>query len=669
MRVLKIIIALFVVLVATVAIFLWVGIPSDYLVEKIRTEFAAQTGRQLEIAGGAKLHIWPVPVVEVHDITLVPNSDEATRVKITSARVEIEAASIFSGKPKITEFKIEHPVLQVPLVRRAKERKPAAQGSSGDASKPKKLEIPSIGNIVVENASIQFMRTKDEVEDSLDQINISAKITEPDHLLQAKGSARAGTQSVQFDMKSKAAIDKIDRSLPVELALELPGLLDGKLDSTANVTTNGSFIKINDLEGTVDKKHFTGFASIDLSSKPRVKLDLDFKRLSFAAADPAASSGTAKSSKAGQPWSDQKVDLDGLNFVDAQVAFSASELAISTLRLAPVYVEAALVNGVLNIAASNTGVYGGKGEGLLTLNVSREVPRASMQLNLSGVHALPLLSSLAKFREIDGTMQGQIDLQATGASQRAIVSSLGGTMDLQFRDGQILDVDIADMVHTLTHSTLAGWQENKSAKTDVQVLSALFKVNAGRATTDNLKLIGPAVRIDGKGTADLPAKQLNFTLDTKLVLKGASKGGDANPVSFGVPVIVEGKWDSPQIYPDMNGILDNPEAAYGKLHDLGIGLFGKSSTGNDFLKGLGNFLDNKGSTPGDKPAAPQDSKPPAVTDEKPQAQAPAPAQDTSKETTKDTAKDGTKDDTKDDDFDEKKTRDKIESILKDFFGK
>jgi AsmA protein len=659
MRVLKIIISLFVVLIATVAIVLWVGIPSDYLAEKIRTEFAAQTGRQLEIAGGAKLHIWPVPVIEVHDITLVPDSDEATRVKIASARVEVEAASIFSGKPKITEFKIEHPVLQVPLIRRAKERKPAAQGT--DAGKPKKLEIPNIGNIVVENASIQFMRTKDKVEDSLDHINVSAKITEPDHLLHAKGSAQAGTQSLQFELNSKGSIDKLDQSLPVSLALELPGLLDGKLDSTANVTTNGSLVKINDLEGTVDQKRFTGFASIDLSSKPRVKLDLDFKRLSFAAASPAKN-GAAKSTQGSQPWSDEKVDLDGLNFVDAQVAFSASELNISTLRLAPVYVEAALVNGVLNLAASNTGVYGGKGEGLLTLDVSREVPRQSMQLNLSGVHALPLLSSLASFRELDGTMQGKMDLRAAGASPRAIVTSLGGTMDLRFQNGQILDVNIADMVHTLTHSTLTGWQENKSEKTDIQDLSALFTVNAGRARTDNLKLVGPAVRIDGKGTADLPAKQLHFTLNTNLVMKGA----DAKSVSFGVPVIVEGKWDSPQIYPDMTGILDNPDAAYAKLHELGVGLFGKSSTGTDFIKGLGNFLDNKGSTPDDKPRAPQESKTPA-TDEKPQAQ--APPQDDSKQTAKDAPKDDGKNDAKDDDFDEKKTRDKIESILKDFFGK
>jgi AsmA protein len=666
MRALKILVALIVALVAVVAIFIWVGIPSDYLVEKIRTEFKAQTGREVEIAGGAKLvELWPTLSVEVRDITVVPNSDEAAQVKVASARAEIEASSIFSGKPKITGFKIVHPVLQVPLVRRAK---PAAAAKSRDAGAPKKLEIPAIGNIAVEDATVQFMRSKDKVESHLDHINVTAKITEPDHLLQAAGSAKAGSQDVRFEVKSKASIDKIDQSLPVEMALELPGLLDGKLASTANVTTNGSLVKINDLEGTIDQKRFTGFASIDLASKPKIKLDLDFKHLSFGATSP---SSTAKATP-GEPWSDEKIDLDSLNFIDTQVAFSAAELNIGTLRLAPVYVEAALVNGVLNLAASNTGVYGGKGDGLLTLDVSRDVQRQTVQLNLSGVHALPLLSSLANFRELDGTMQGRFDVRSSGASARAIVSSLAGTMDLHFRDGTILDVNIADMVHTLTHSTLTGWQENSSQKTDIQELSALFKVNAGRATTDNLKLVGPAVRIDGKGTADLPAKKLQFTLNTQLVLNPEGKSGTGNPVSFGVPVIVEGKWDSPQIYPDMNGILDNPDAAYAKLHQLGVGLFGKSSTGTDFLKGIGTFFDNKGTAPDDKGGTTKDTDTPAVPADKPNAQAPAqPA--APKEAAKDSTKDDSKDtkDTKDDDdkFDDKKTRDKIESILKDFFGK
>ncbi len=38
--------------------------------------------------------------------------------------------------------------------------------------------------------------------------------------------------------------------------------------------------------------------------------------------------------------------------------------------------------------------------------------------------------------------------------------------------------------------------------------------------------------------------------------------------------MIDGPWAEPRIYPDMNGILDNPDAAYAKLKEMGQGLFG-----------------------------------------------------------------------------------------------
>jgi AsmA protein len=242
-------------------------------------------------------------------------------------------------------------------------------------------------------------------------------------------------------------------------------------------------------------------------------------------------------------------------------------------------------------------------------------------MNLNGVRALPLLSTFADFRELDGTMRGKIDVQATGASQRAIMSTLGGTVDVLFQDGQIRNMNVAQMVRTLAQNTLNGWQENKAEKTDLTELSTLFKLDSGRATTDNLKLLGPLIRVNGAGTADLAAKTLHFKLDTKLVMSIEGQGGAADPVGFGVPVMVDGKWGSPRIYPDMAGILENPDVAYAKLRDLGVGLFGnnndKSATGADsFVKGLGNLFGNQGSdhkdsqapAAGDKQSQPQDTQ-------------------------------------------------------------
>ena len=52
------------------------------------------------------------------------------------------------------------------------------------------------------------------------------------------------------------------------------------------------------------------------------------------------------------------------------------------------------------------------------------------------------------------------------------------------------------------------------------------------------------------------------------------QGRAADPVGFGIPVVIDGPWAEPRIYPDMAGMLDNPDAAYAKLKEMGKGLFG-----------------------------------------------------------------------------------------------
>jgi AsmA protein len=51
--------------------------------------------------------------------------------------------------------------------------------------------------------------------------------------------------------------------------------------------------------------------------------------------------------------------------------------------------------------------------------------------------------------------------------------------------------------------------------------------------------------------------------------------------------MTEGPWAQPRIYPDMAGMLDNPDAAYAKLREIGKGLFGPNDGLNDILGGTG----------------------------------------------------------------------------------
>jgi AsmA protein len=133
----------------------------------------------------------------------------------------------------------------------------------------------------------------------------------------------------------------------------------------------------------------------------------------------------------------------------------------------------------------------------------------------------------------------------------------------------------------------------------------------------------------GAGTVDLPAKTLVFRVEPKLVLTTEGQGGAANPVGLGIPVAIEGPWAEPRIYPDVAGMLDNPDAAYAKLKEMGKGLFGQGASGgaSDQLGGklgetLGNLLQqglgSRRTPVQPAPASPQDSlKPPPPDQESP----------------------------------------------------
>ncbi len=46
--------------------------------------------------------------------------------------------------------------------------------------------------------------------------------------------------------------------------------------------------------------------------------------------------------------------------------------------------------------------------------------------------------------------------------------------------------------------------------------------------------------------------------------------GDAESTGLPVEIAVSGPWQAPKIYPDVEGIFDDPEAAYEALRGLGV---------------------------------------------------------------------------------------------------
>jgi AsmA protein len=589
MKVLKIAGAAILAVIVIVALPLMIGIPSGFMTQAIKDQVERETGYRLAISGATRLRIWPTLNVTLNDITLQdPKArDLDGRLTIDSAQAQLALRSALSGHPHVSDLVISKPVLYVPLRRERDARienspKPATTLSEAAA------KDFTIDRVKVTDGAVVFTNLRDRVANRIDGIDADAMIG-ADRQITFTGTARSGEHPLKFDIKAALPAGPMERrNFPVELTLDSPGLVRS-LSAKAQVRANGAVLAINGLSGTLDGVQFNGWASVDLASKPLVKLDLDFQRLDLGTPWRGRPATSETSSQPAKPWSNEPANLAGLNYVDAEIRMSAAELNIGDARFAPAAVDAVLGGGVLKAQFSHLGVYGGEASGELSIDVSGSNPNYMLHSDFAGVRALPLLSGLADFDKIDGKMQAKLAFRSSGSSQRAIVSALSGTAFVVFQDGAIRDLNIARMIRSLTSGTLSGWQEGRDQTTDLTQLSASFRIEQGQATTSDLTLAGPLVRMTGAGTVDLAAKALAFRVEPKLVMTTEGQGSAANPVGLGIPVVIEGPWAEPRIYPEMAGILDDPDAAYAKLRELGKGLFGQGGIGGSDGK-LGETL-------------------------------------------------------------------------------
>ncbi len=578
-----------VIIVITVLI---AGIPSGIISSAVEARVARETGYHLTIGGRTRIRLWPSLGVVMNDVTLDDPDDHgmSRRVTIDSVQADTTLSSVWSGHPQIRALVVTRPVIHIPLLR---ERIPAATTASEPAkSNVEQPAFPAIDRIRVVDGTMVFSNPNDRVERRIEAIAADATI-DAERKLTLGGTAQAGPHLLKFNVVSELPAPPLGRqSIPLDLRLEAPDVLHAPLTAKAELRLNGSVVMFNGVSGTLGDGAFSGWASVDAASKPLVKVDLDFQRLDLARADSQPASSSRPSSS--KIWSNTPFDLTGLNYVDAQLRISAADAAIGQAHFAPVAIDATLTNGVLKANVANLGAYGGQANGELTVDVTSGSPTFAMHCDLSGVSALPLLTSLADFDKIDGKLQAKIAARSEGGSQQAIMSNLSGTVFADFRDGAIRGVNVAQMIRNLTTNPLSGWQEDKELTTDLSQLSASFRIDRGQATTTDLNLIGPLVKVTGSGTVDLPNKSLAFRVEPKLVMTTEGQGRTSDPVGFGIPVVIDGPWGEPRIYPDISGMLDDPDAAYARLREMGKGLFGPNAL-NGILGGLGSGQ-NGGST-------------------------------------------------------------------------
>jgi AsmA protein len=273
------------------------GVPASLLAAAIQDRIERGTGYRLSIAGAANIGLLPTLNATFGDVTLQDPKDRdgSRRLTIGKVRAELRWSSLWSGRPEITDLTIEKPALYLPLLRERRRDDPARDvGSAGSGT----IASVSIDQVTVTEGAVILSNPRDRVEQRIDAIAASAALL-PDNTIKIIGSARTGERPLAFDIT--ADVSSMQRAVPIEFKIDMPGTLRSPLSGRAELRWNGKLIAINNLGGMLEDGAFNGWASVDIASKPLLKLDLDLQRL-------AVASSNAPSAGQRQGWSTASIE-------------------------------------------------------------------------------------------------------------------------------------------------------------------------------------------------------------------------------------------------------------------------------------------------------------------------------------------------------------------------
>ncbi|MCP5083117.1 MAG: AsmA family protein [Alphaproteobacteria bacterium] len=619
--IMRILLAL-VVLVVLAVIAVPFLIPSGWIAEKVAEQVKVHTGRTLAFSQDTSLSFFPDIALTLKDARLSnpPDMPEGYVVSMETLRLKVALQPLISRKVEVQEFRLEKPAVNLLITGDGKSnwRLPETGGTpngKSDSQGTGSLAPTDItlGPINIDGGRLRYLDERTGTSLKIDDINAAISLPKLDGAVTIKGDLVWNGEKVALDFKADepAALAE-DRASAVSFTLSAkplamgyagkislqqgfqmaggvnvktpnlralarwadaplaPGKGLGPFSVKSSLAYSNDKISLQKATLKLDGMNARGDMSVDLKGavpfiNGRLGVDkIDVNAYTSAGDGGGGDGGSAASGK----WSTANIDMSGLRAVNANLSLNAGNIIYKKTTLSKAVVALTLKGGVLDAKLTNVGLYGGSAAGALRLNGARKVPALAGSLRTKGVKAYPFLKDFAGFEWLEGATAITAQVSAAGRNQASMVSTLGGTLNITFSDGAIRGVNIAKMIRGATKNILSGWEKEPSEKTDFSEFSANFNIAKGIASSNDLKLIGPLVRLNGKGTVSMPPKRLNFLISPKVVASLQGQGGLDDLSGITVPFRVEGPWANPKIYPDIEGILQNPEQAFQAFNKL-----------------------------------------------------------------------------------------------------
>ena len=361
-----------------------------------------------------------------------------------------------------------------------------------------------------------------------------------------------------------------------------------KFSLSTNMGFANNKLTLNKLKVSLDELEFNGSTAITLSEPLNISSTIDLGILDLNPYLPEPSSEvetTPTDDQVSQPivWDNTELDLSVLRSINANISIKSSQLLVRDIKLGKNELALMLNKGVADVQLKSFQGYEGNGSGAIKLNANKKPYQITTKFDLANINAEPLLTDAVGFDKLIGKGQLAWDLSTQGISQREFIKQLNGHLDISFIDGAVKGVNLAAIAKSASNIM----QGNLSAvsldsdfsnadKTDFAALTGKFTLTNGVATTDNLSLNNPFIRISGTGDINLPETKVNLQIKSKVVASTQGQAAEATDSGIVIPIKITGPFHDIKIRPDVSsGAKDKVKGKIkDKVKDKLKGLFG-----------------------------------------------------------------------------------------------
>ncbi|MDX1406220.1 MAG: AsmA-like C-terminal region-containing protein, partial [Woeseiaceae bacterium] len=369
------------------------------------------------------------------------------------------------------------------------------------------------------------------------------------------------------ELQAKADLSVAEFSL-VEvlqlLGIEPPATADAKALSriafNARATVTDKQVSFESMSLDLDDSTMVGMLALPLTEDGAIRFDLNIGSINLDGyMAPPDAAGAARDEESPD---DFELPVEAIRSLNANGSLKIGRAMLSGLEFTNLELGLRNQDGRLRLHPLAAELYDGSYNGDVRIDAARDVPSISVNEKLDGVNLNSLAKSMFGQSNVTGKVNATVVLEGAGRNLSTIRQDLDGRLSLELVDGAWEGTDIW---HQLRTARAMFRQETPPqpvlpARTEFTSVSATGIVTDGIFENNDLKVLLPFLRLQGKGFVDLPAGNVDYSVEARVLDKPELMAGVTREelddfTKTVVPVRISGPLSSPSIRPDIEAVF------------------------------------------------------------------------------------------------------------------